>query len=99
MSMMGTNFPDFLREANRVRKPHTGKLFVAEVASRFAEGGKAEGFVKMCREQAGFRCLKAAKLKEFFYVMVFEKEKEAKKLPPPTEEFSNSLKPCLYKRR
>tara|TARA_B110000285_G_C14939117_1_gene521103 strand:+ start:650 stop:781 length:132 start_codon:yes stop_codon:yes gene_type:complete len=31
---MGTNFPDFLREANRVLKPG-GKVFIAEVLSRF----------------------------------------------------------------
>ena len=34
LSLMGTNFPDFLIEANRVLKPN-GKLFVAEVVSRF----------------------------------------------------------------
>ena len=32
---MGTNFPDFLREANRVLKSG-GKVFIAEVVSRFA---------------------------------------------------------------
>ena len=97
LSLMGTNFPDFLREANRVLK-FQGKLFVAEVASRFHDSDCAN-FVRLTKEEAGFRCLKAAKLKEFFYVMVFEKEKEARKLPQPSEEFRDSLKPCLYKRR
>ena len=32
LSLMGTNWTDFLVEANRVLKPH-GKLFVAEVLS------------------------------------------------------------------
>ena len=36
LSLMGTNFPDFLVEANRVMKPG-GKLFVAEVLSRFKD--------------------------------------------------------------
>ena len=94
---MGTNFPDFLREANRVLKPE-GKLFVAEVASRFHDSDCAD-FVRLTKEEAGLRCLKAAKLKDFFFVMVFEKEKEAKKLPPPSDDFRNTLKPCLYKRR
>ena len=34
LSLMGTNFPDFLVEANRVMKPG-GTLFIAEVLSRF----------------------------------------------------------------
>lgn len=37
LSLMGTNFPAFLREANRVLK-RGGKLFVAEVVSRFENG-------------------------------------------------------------
>lgn len=99
LSLMGTNFPQFLREANRVLK-RDGKLFVAEVLSRFADkNGDCKDFVRLVQEQAGFRCLKAAKLKDFFYVMVFEKEKEAKKCPLPTEEFAQTLKPCLYKKR
>ena len=48
LSLMGTNFPDFLREANRVLKPQ-GKLFVAEVASRFENGECAE-FTRLTRE-------------------------------------------------
>ncbi len=98
LSLMGTNFPDFLREANRVLKPR-GKLFVAEVTSRFAGDGECKDFVRLTKEQAGFICLKAGKLKDFFYLMVFEKEKEAKKLPQPNEEYRATLKPCLYKRR
>jgi hypothetical protein len=33
---MGTNFPDFIKEANRVLKMG-GKLFIAEVLSRFTD--------------------------------------------------------------
>ena len=36
LSLMGTNFPDFLVEANRVIKPG-GTLFIAEVLSRFKD--------------------------------------------------------------
>ena len=98
LSLMGTNFPDFLREANRVLR-FQGKLFVAEVASRFHESDCAN-FVKLTKEEAGFRCIKAAKLKDFFYVMVFEKEKDVRKLHQSiSDDFRESLKPCLYKRR
>ena len=48
LSLMGTNFPDFLREANRVLKPD-GKLFVAEVTSRFSENDCKE-FVRLTKE-------------------------------------------------
>ena len=69
LSLMGTNFPDFLVEANRVLKPR-GKLLVAEVLSRFKDVNQ---FVKLMRKQAGFKSLKVTKLKDFFYVMIFEK--------------------------
>lgn len=98
LSLMGTNFPDFLREANRVLK-RGGKLFVAEVLSRFPEGGDCKDFLSFAKEEAGFRSLKVAKLKDFFYIMVFEKEIDAKKLSPASAEFSEALKPCLYKKR
>ena len=95
---MGTNFPIFLREANRVLKPN-GKLFIAEVASRFSTDDDCKAFLKCVKEQAGFVNLKMAKLKDFFYVMVFEKEKDMRRLPQWTDEFAATLKPCLYKKR
>ena len=91
---MGTNFPDFLFEASRVLKPR-GKLFVAEVLSRFKDVNE---FVKMMRKQTGFKSLKVTKLKDFFYVMIFEKREEANTLTI-TDDFPEQLKPCLYKKR
>lgn len=73
LSLMGTNFPDFLVEANRVMKPR-GKLFVAEVLSRFQD---INAFVKHMRKEAGFKALKVTKLKDFFYLMIFEKREYA----------------------
>ena len=73
---MGTNFPDFLREANRVIKPK-GKLFVAEVLSRFQDVNE---FVKHVKSEAGFKALKVTKLKDFFYVMIFKKCSDASML-------------------
>ncbi len=47
LSLMGTNFPEFLREANRVLK-REGKLFVAEVLSRFSDkNGDCKDFVRL----------------------------------------------------
>mmetsp|Transcript_32761 Transcript_32761/g.23689 ORF Transcript_32761/g.23689 Transcript_32761/m.23689 type:complete len:92 (+) Transcript_32761:469-744(+) len=91
---MGKNFPEFLADANRVLKPD-GTLFVAEIASRFKDVNK---FIKLMRSQAGFKTLKVSKLKDFFYIMVFQKVKDASLLDR-TEEFSKQLKPCMYKRR
>ena len=73
LSLMGTNFPEFLSEANRVLKP-SGKLFVAEVVSRFKDVNE---FVKLARKETGFKALKVTKLKDFFYVMIFEKRQNA----------------------
>lgn len=95
LSLMGTNFPAFLREANRVIRPG-GKLFVAEVVSRFPDSD-CKSFLKCMKEQAGFQNLKVAKLKDFFFVMVFDKEK--RKLGPLQDDFAETLKPCLYKKR
>ena len=92
---MGTNFPDFLKEANRVLKKG-GTLFVAEVLSRFATND-VKVFSKHMKDELGFRAVKVNKLKDFFYVMVYQKERESKKVI--SEEFYNELKPCLYKKR
>ena len=94
LSLMGTNFPDFLVEANRALKPR-GKLFVAEVLSRFKDVSE---FVKLCRKEAGLKALKLTKLKDFFYLMIFEKREDAADLER-TELFNQQLKACLYKKR
>ena len=69
LSLMGTNFPQFLLEANRVLKMG-GKLFVAEVLSRFEN---VHEFAEKYMSMAGFKCLKINRLKDFFYIMVFKK--------------------------
>lgn len=52
------------------------------------------------KEEAGFSSLKCAKLKDFFYLIVLQKDTEYRKLPAEVSEaFAESLKPCLYKRR
>tara|TARA_B110000305_G_C18883890_1_gene378854 strand:- start:125 stop:415 length:291 start_codon:yes stop_codon:yes gene_type:complete len=72
LSLMGTNFVDFLKEANLVLK-YGGKLFVAEVLSRFEN---IKEFTDRYMRDAGFELLKISKLEDFFYVMVFKKVKD-----------------------
>ena len=73
---MGTNYVDFILEANRVLRSG-GKLFIAEAVSRIED---IKLFIRLMEKEAGFGLLKISKLKDFFYVMIFEKEKEAVKL-------------------
>lgn len=76
LSLMGTNFPDFLVEANRVLK-NDGIVIIAEVLSRFED---INSFSKHMREEVGFKPLTITKLKEFFYLMVYKKVCSAKGL-------------------
>ena len=71
---MGTNFPDFIKEANRVLKKD-GKLFIAEVTSRFQD---VKEFARFMKDDMGFKAVKINKLKDFFYVMVYEKTNDCK---------------------
>ena len=80
LSLMGTNFPDFLREANRVLKPG-GKLFIAEVLSRFVDIEKFN--TKYMPKYEGFQLLKQSKLEDFFYIMVYKKVDDALMLLKP----------------
>ena len=91
---MGTNFPDFLVEANRVLK-NDGIVIIAEVLSRFED---VNAFSRHMRDEVGFKALTVTKLKEFFYLMVFKKVSSTKGLRR-SAEFCRQLKPCLYKKR
>ncbi|KAK6637789.1 hypothetical protein RUM44_008211 [Polyplax serrata] len=93
LSLMGTNFSEYLVEANRVLKTN-GKLIVAEVQSRF---DNVEKFMEILIK-FGFKLVSKDFSCRFFYIMNFKKEKNIgknalKKLP------NLSLKPCFYKKR
>lgn len=101
---MGTNYTDFILEANRTIKKK-GKLFVAEISSRIDDINK---FVALMKNEGGFKSIKVSKLKDYFYVMIFEKEnsvkqdqngKHGKHISHISDEFKEILKPCKYKRR
>jgi len=98
LSLMGTDFPNYLKEAHRVLKLR-GWLLVAEVKSRFDPGtGGADPnkFVKALR-YLGFSIVSKDFSNKMFMLFYFQKEKErtleVKHIDWP------KLKACLYKRR
>jgi len=91
LSLMGTNYTDFIREANRILKP-SGLLKVAEVKSRFKN---LETFMKLLRE-LGFNLVEKETPNDYFVLLEFKKVgKPKKRLKNP----SSCLEPCVYKKR
>ncbi|KAI3463042.1 hypothetical protein Pfo_019705 [Paulownia fortunei] len=96
LSLMGTNFPSYLQEANRVLKPH-GWLLIAEVKSRFdpnAGGADPNKFVTAICE-LGFTSTSKDFSNKMFILFYFQKKEKQKSKDIKWPE----LKPCLYKRR
>ena len=102
LSLMGTNYIEFLLEAKRVLKVG-GELIIAEVESRCGDWGK---FEKML-EWLGL-VLQSREVQKYFRLMVLRKEREVefnatseyRKTRQSLEEVSReSLQPCIYKRR
>ncbi|KAG2652006.1 ribosomal RNA-processing protein 8-like isoform X2 [Panicum virgatum] len=97
LSLMGTNYPNYLEEANRVLNP-SGWLVIAEVRSRLDPnngGADPEKFSKAII-QLGFSLVSKDEKNKMFILFYFkkkEKSKVAKSIDWP------QLKPCLYKRR
>ncbi|XP_047334961.1 ribosomal RNA-processing protein 8 isoform X1 [Impatiens glandulifera] len=105
LSLMGTNFPNYIQEAYRVLKP-SGWLLIAEVKSRFDPnngGADPDRFVNAV-SQLGFTLISKDFSNKMFILLYFKR-----KVPlPDLEEKQSSkgkqiewpeLKPCLYKRR
>ncbi|KAM3241951.1 hypothetical protein ACQJBY_054587 [Aegilops geniculata] len=97
LSLMGTNFPSYLQEANRVLKP-SGWLLIAEVRSRLDPntGGADPDKFSEAISQLGFSLVSKDEKNKMFVLFYFrkkEKSKVAKNIEWP------QLKPCLYKRR
>jgi SAM-dependent methyltransferase len=87
LSLMGTNFNDFLIEGHRILAIG-GKMFVAEVASRV----DVKQFISSV-SQLGFQLLEKRD-EQYFVLFEFLKKsnkRNQKELP--------TLKPCLYKKR
>jgi SAM-dependent methyltransferase len=108
LSLMGTNYLDFIKEAWRVVK-YGGRLMIAEVESRFSSGGDAaaeeEKFIGELSE-IGFGLVGTVdKSHKVFVIMEFEKvkrenavKKEGKREVKKVVD-EPSLRPCMYKKR
>ncbi|XP_059643015.1 ribosomal RNA-processing protein 8 isoform X2 [Cornus florida] len=98
LSLMGTNFPSYLKEAHRILKPR-GWLLIAEVKSRFdpnTGGADPDRFSKAVCE-LGFTSVSTDLSNKMFILLYFQK-KEKQNLKRKGIEWPE-LKPCLYKRR
>ncbi|GMY22574.1 ribosomal RNA-processing protein 8 isoform X2 [Fagus crenata] len=98
LSLMGTNYPNYLKEAHRVLKP-SGWLLIAEVKSRLDQnngGADPKEFLKAVSELGFTSVLKDYSNKMF--VLLYFKKKDKQKSEMKEIEWPE-LKPCLYKRR
>ncbi|PPD86402.1 hypothetical protein GOBAR_DD16663 [Gossypium barbadense] len=98
LSLMGTNYASYLKEACRVLKP-SGWLLIAEVKSRFDpnNGGADPNMFSKAVCEMGF----TSALKDFsnkMFVLLYFKKKENKSSNGREIEWPE-LKPCIYKRR
>jgi ribosomal RNA-processing protein 8 len=92
LSLMGTNWMDYLLEANRVLKTG-GILKIAEVESRFIKVLKFQDLL----EKFGFEF--KSKIEGNGYFILFEFVKKESKSKKPNVDPKSVLKPCLYKKR
>jgi len=97
LSLMGTNWPNCVREAWRVLKPG-GELKVAEVTSRFTD---MDAFISLI-SSIGFRLISTDANNTHFTLFEFKKVSRKMKASKEWEKImsrSSLLKPCEYKRR
>ncbi|XP_061575637.1 ribosomal RNA-processing protein 8 [Cololabis saira] len=91
LSLMGTNLPDFIAEANRVLKTG-GILKIAEVASRF---DNVRNFMTGLAS-LGFKMMYKDTENTHFYSFEFTKTGN---VPKNVKRVQLELKPCVYKKR
>ncbi|GMN42599.1 hypothetical protein TIFTF001_011802 [Ficus carica] len=99
LSLMGTNFPNYLQEAYRVLKP-CGWLLIAEVKSRFdpnTGGADPNKFTKAVCD-LGFSSVSKDFSNKMFILLYFKKKEDKVSKRKKDVEWPE-LKPCLYKRR
>ncbi|XP_047334962.1 ribosomal RNA-processing protein 8 isoform X2 [Impatiens glandulifera] len=99
LSLMGTNFPNYIQEAYRVLKP-SGWLLIAEVKSRFDPnngGADPDRFVNAV-SQLGFTLISKDFSNKMFILLYFKRKEEKQSSKGKQIEWPE-LKPCLYKRR
>eukprot|EP00884_Botryococcus_braunii_P013635 jgi/Botrbrau1/22272/Bobra.0138s0029.2 len=99
LALMGTDYPSFLAEAARVLKKR-GRLWVAEVRSRFAaeDGEEKFGPFVAALKRLGFELRQQNTNNRMFVTFILQKKKAV--CPPGAVDTSwPDLKPCIYKRR
>eukprot|EP00249_Psilotum_nudum_P018211 c26695_g1_i1 orf=353-1477(-) len=98
LSLMGTDYPRFLKEAYRVLKP-SGLLLIAEVRSRFdpENGGADPQHFIQALNAIGFSMVSKDFSNKMFAIFQF-KRKKCKSLGMNAIKWP-ILKPCIYKRR
>ena len=94
LALMGTNYPDFLREAHRIVNLG-GRLKIAEITSRIKDINK---FVQLV-EGLGFTKVKVDQSNPFFMMLEFKKSAKVTGPAPDTAKAGRALGPCIYKRR
>ncbi|CCM04867.1 uncharacterized protein FIBRA_07060 [Fibroporia radiculosa] len=97
LSLMGTNWPNCMREAWRVLRPH-GELKIAEVASRFTD---VDAFVSLVCS-FGFQLTSKNDDNTHFTLFDFKKVARTAKTQKEWKKMlsrGSILKPCEYKRR
>ncbi|KAF2073818.1 hypothetical protein CYY_004876 [Polysphondylium violaceum] len=104
LSLMGTNFLEFIKEAHRVLV-QDGILKIAEIESRITDSGLF--ILEICK--MGFELIRKNDKNQYFHLFEFKKTKDTKKLKllqqaaAKNKKNKNSkepvLKPCLYKKR
>ncbi len=94
LSLMGTNFYDYIKEANRVLKTG-GHLIIAEAESRLES--KLTLFKAL--QQMGFELLKENRYDNFFRIFEFTKKNTEAITTIPKIEVSQIFKPWHYKKR
>ncbi|OLL26240.1 25S rRNA (adenine(645)-N(1))-methyltransferase [Neolecta irregularis DAH-3] len=94
LSLMGTNFVQFLREAHRVIRIG-GQLWIAEIRSRFEPQGIDPFLIQL--SALGFELIKRDDSNKVF--VSFEFKRTGKKISMQDVDSSSVLKPCLYKKR
>ncbi|XP_020111831.1 ribosomal RNA-processing protein 8 [Ananas comosus] len=97
LSLMGTNYPSYLKEANRVLKP-CGWLLIAEVRSRLDpnNGGADPDKFSEAVDQLGFSLVSKDMTNKMFILFYFKKRERCSSVARIRWP---DLKPCMYKRR
>lgn len=93
LSLMGTNWSEFITEANRVLKLG-GVLYIAEVVSRIVDNRKFADMV----QSVGFKLQSEQQLGKMFAFFHFKKVANAK-YTGKKSGCGEILKPCVYKKR